>query len=218
MSTEQQECSLCQELNGKFPNRLSTYLGTQRANLIFASTADVVVVPSVGGLTDRHYMMVPRQHTPSVLTDRALCGQVDHHLGRFSAKWRENRPLLVFEHGSFVPLNEDARCGTSHGHLHFIPVSPSIGEAVLDSLPKGKPHPDPWSAVKSVCPREFVVAGLWQGGFVGASITTSGLRSQYLRRILADLLGLREWDWRRLVEPHPQWVAASQGLLQDAGI
>jgi len=125
---------------------------------------------------------------------------------------QEAANALVFEHGMADGENGGG-CGISHAHLHILGVPPHLELGLL-------PEPDDlftWTEIpESLClPRRQPDIGYLLVGYQGVfqSRPTPFVESQYLRRWIAALLGLDQWDWRTSGDSLP--LASQIAALQS---
>lgn len=165
-----------------------------------AANSDAVVVPSLGSIVPGWTLLVPRrQATNFAIIDEtarhALCG-----LRRYvEARLRAAFPGTVyeFEHG---PARHGGTlgCGVDQAHLHIVPLSLNLVEKVR-SIPGAvidipSDVSDGWTLAPNGVDYLFVRNTETKAGVI---VLPSTLRSQAIRRIIADGVGLSEtWDYR----------------------
>ncbi|HTZ73136.1 MAG TPA: HIT family protein [Candidatus Aquilonibacter sp.] len=190
------ECDFCNEFSGNSENTFGRiYDGRPESRVIF-QTPQMVVVPSLGQIVEGYLLLVPRSHfkaigdLPKAFLDEFAC--ISARVGEVLE--RAYGPYILFEHGT---RSENAGgCGIYHAHLHVAPIA-SI--------------PDPVSTLKAKFPyQEF--DDLREIGDRGTGLPsyllykdrtgrlylfdTGPLSSQYMRKLLADALNNKGWDWR----------------------
>lgn len=101
---------------------------------------------------------------------------------------------LFFEHGSRTPSS--GGCGISHAHLHAVPF-PGEKDPV-DELTREFPFEEVSALVDLKCvqpERSYLYYEAVRGNrYV---LYPPFVPSQYIRRLLAEALGIQEWDWRQ---------------------
>jgi hypothetical protein len=209
-SRQPSTCPVCEELRARQSSRLAQYIQSECiSNVILGITADLAVIPSVGALTPEHVLVVSRDHRLSILASEALRAQTEELLTRILNRLgRPGQVLFAFEHGARSELPEKRKCTTLHAHLHVIPLDPQPAEAVLLRVPySSHSKGDPWTFVKTLGEgEEFVCSFLWSDrGYTNCGGTQNYLPSQHLRRVVAESLGLNQWDWRKMPRPPAGW-------------
>ena len=127
---------------------------------------------------------------------------------------------IMFEHG--VTPGDGVACGIDHAHLHVLPVEEPSLSHVHDRVRRDYPQ----HATGTL--EELLTAHSGTGSYLlyGRHAPDMGIchsasiQSQYMRKIIAEELGLESWDWRALMgqdafratadlltELHPQLAA-----------
>jgi len=169
------------------------------------------IIPSVGPLVLGHALVVTRQHSSNVLATlnqmeidelRSIC---ERCLGWSASRIPEVR-LLCFEHGSRC-ASQKSLCSTNHGHLHLLPLQESEVAAVLNAM-GGRPFKiSNFQEIDNVLSplREYIAAFSLvpnQEAISGAVLDACDIPSQYLRKVVADQIGLDHWDWKLNLNAH----------------
>lgn len=207
MKTPNQYCSICDELNCSGATRLSNALGDGGiSNAVLLVSENFSVIPSVGPLVCGHSLVVTRRHTSNIIANlrqpeldelRCLCGQF---LQRLAAVTPSEIHVLCFEHGSRCE-SQNQLCSTSHGHLHLVPLREEQLTAVLAALYSPSLAFNNFEEVRDALTPlyEYIVAFSLRMGcsdMRGVVLNATNIPSQYVRRVIADQLGIACWDWK----------------------
>lgn len=148
---------------------------------------------SIGAFVKGWTLIVSREHRYNLCEDY-LCqdffGYLQEHVARVRKKLNWNSRIIVFEHGANSCDSETA-CGTSHAHLHVLPLEQSILEDITreKSWIKCK-----WGMVKDVVgEKEYLLyceeidKGMEAEVYIHIVATPE---SQYFRRVICNKLQL----------------------------
>jgi hypothetical protein len=119
----------------------------------------------------------------------AICGRVGKTLKD------KYGPYILFEHG--VRSEGVGGCGVYHAHLHAVPLPEALDPVGTLKLKF------PYAELKDLNEISKRSAGLssylfYQDLHAGLYLFDTGpLPSQYMRKLLADSLGIQDWDWRK---------------------
>lgn len=192
-------CCFCDELASGSNNDYARIFGGVHAHRIIANTSSLVLLPSLGPITEGHLLLLPKVHLNSFaeLEDELrieAIGAIDE-----VKEWLSDRlgPLVLFEHGTARGALTGA-CGITHAHIHFVPVGMTkISLPIAESLA--------WNRIDEL---DYLSAIRTNGGdetgylfFVNESgeryfSLTSSAPSQFMRRHVASALGSSSWNWR----------------------
>jgi len=231
MSTDEQRpdvCTFCAELLGLLEKsnygRLTGGVGTDR---ILWRGERFVLIPSLGPLHAGHLLLVPTQHVLSFanLSELALleAEELIASIGKFFNQQQD--VILAFEHGAMTLGDSEyekrlkrAKSGacTDHAHVHLLPgVS---AQQVVSTIDEMCPH-----KIKSEIthlqelPKEldpnmgYIIIS--DGGRQGWCLyQLEKVPRQFMRRVLASIIGLAEWDWY----DHPH-IEVVQRTVKDLG-
>jgi diadenosine tetraphosphate (Ap4A) HIT family hydrolase len=191
-------CDFCNEFSGKPANAFHRiYAGDPESRTLFQS-AEFAVIPSIGQIAEGYLLLLPRRHTKALgdLSARELdeLATISQSAGEILTK--EYGPYVLFEHGT--RSEGVGGCGIYHAHLHATPlvkVSDPVG-----TLRARFPYEE-MTNLREIGNRS---AGLPSYLFYQDSETrgylfnTGPLASQYVRKLLADAMGERVWNWREV--------------------
>jgi diadenosine tetraphosphate (Ap4A) HIT family hydrolase len=223
--SESPECPICLELLGDPRSRLAMALRNQDiVRAVGPATENFVAIPSLGPLTIGHTLLVPHQHTHSVLTyaHRAhLEGELNELLGTVCERITKVIPgqkYLLFEHCS---IHSDlSLCSTSHAHLHVVPLlSDKLAEVETQLRREAACIDTAELVLRCLDMDDFIYARVFNSPGVKSEafvMHALGRPSQYLRRILADVLGKMAWDWK--TSPTSQILSETMALFFSAEV
>lgn len=197
------QCSICDELEGSVPNRLSPLLSGS-PNAILHETETLALIPSVGPLVRGHCLIVPKAHSCNLILSVEPSRMHELHFMLNSVRrcfsGRGNpKHLFCFEHGKQTTEDGDTLCSTSHGHLHVLPLIQSQIGYVLERLSMSIPTRVPTNLfLKQIKEfQEYIAAFVWQDCPRSTGVMSAkGLPSQYLRKLIAEAVGIAQWDWK----------------------
>jgi len=190
-------CAFCDELQGGHENDFVKRYAGRLNSRVWLSAAHFVAMPSLGQLAAGHSLVIPRRHALSLghLDDSELfeLGKVKKLVA--TALEDEFAKPIWFEHGCVD--DSSGGCGVSHAHLHALPVNYDL--KVPDKLARlFKGH----RITGEGALRERISMGMpylfYGARDAGAEymFEVDCLPSQFLRRIIAEELGIDRWDWR----------------------
>ncbi|WP_020391211.1 hypothetical protein [Kribbella catacumbae] len=163
---------------------------------IVGRTADRVVLPTIGCLTEGYLLYMPQEHTLAFadLEAKALdsCSADIDELRR-SLNDRYG-PMIVAEHG---PRECDLGAGCcDHAHLHLIPV-PDPDLVVKQYVEVGGPRLAFDNLADCLASVEEAYVYVSPAPDVHYAWPAVGFPRQWVRRVCADIHGRpEEWDWR----------------------
>jgi diadenosine tetraphosphate (Ap4A) HIT family hydrolase len=189
-------CDFCDEFSGGFGNAFRERYGNSVQNREVISTEGLRVFASIGQIVEGYLLIAPKAHYTAL---DQMPSQLLQELSAIFASLKstvsaEFGPSLCFEHGAREPLN--GGCGIYHAHLHLVPFE--------------RAH-DPVAKLKTRFPYEQVCHFQDIAKVTGRSspyllyedtesnkyvFLADNLPSQYVRRLLAEVLGQTNWDWR----------------------
>ena len=208
-------CPFCQE----FLNRSNNVI---EKNRIIAETRTFLIFPTVGGFVDNYQLIVPRKHINCF-------GELTNN------EWQELNLIIdwqkwinkhyfgsstsMFEHGALLPNNESGK-SIVHAHLHIFPNNQTLFTALKKYKFTIQEIPDITNLAKICRINETYLYYRDIDGKDYVIIDESGLPSQFLRKVLADSLGLSTWNWREFpyidkLEESLQFYNANPWLTQQ---
>lgn len=195
-TTSTRHCDFCDEFSGGSNNAFRARYGYSLQDRGILATERVRVFPSIGQLVEGYLLIAPKEHYT------ALDEMPTQHLEEFSAVYRLVRlamskvygPSLCFEHGARAPGN--GGCGIYHAHLHVVPFS-DVRDPLAklrDRFPYEQVHQ--FQDIATVTSRSSPYLLYEDTGSNKYVFLVGNLPSQYMRRLLAEVLGQTNWDWR----------------------
>ncbi|MBZ5530639.1 MAG: hypothetical protein LAO20_04340 [Acidobacteriia bacterium] len=199
-------CSICDELIGTAPNRLSPLLSGS-VNAILHETETLALIPSVGALVIGHCLIVPKWHSCNVMLSLESSGMQElfsilASVQQLASDRLGVTGLFCFEHGKHNMDEGDVLCSTSHGHLHVLPLRKRQIDRVFERASMDLQSDLPLNLLREKVDKfdEYIAAFVWQRGRScqrTAVLNAKGLPSQYLRKVIAESVGVAEWNWKR---------------------
>lgn len=206
-STTDNECRICALMSGSIPKQ-----GYDQA---WAENDHHFAMASVGALVLGWSLVFPKVHALNLLknfTDPSFWRFVGSAHAAVEKRFGRS---VIFEHGCQYNGSVTG-CGTSHAHLHIVPLSAGLVEASKNYDPSLT-----WLSCKAKdIPRlvggdEYLfVADSYDGENTPGAVTLlSEGRSQYFRRVIANMLGRSsEYDYK--THPHADLATRSTFLLR----
>jgi hypothetical protein len=201
-------CPICAELSAESGTRLSMAVGDQEVrNAVLRDSPSFALIPSVGPLALGHSLLVTKAHQSTVFggLTAADYDQVQALFAVFSAKIVDrinpSLEILCFEHGAARSFPDRELCSTVHAHLHLVPladhlvarITKSVRGESLDSLSPLTLS----STIESLTEYLLVFRLSRRGEINGATIQdASELAPQFMRRLVADHIGNKNWNWK----------------------
>lgn len=173
-----------------------------------------VAIPSLGGLSLGHVLIVPKDHywrmadLPPGLEQEyaAFQSQVIRRLEQtFGA------PVHRFEHGSDAS-GLSTPCTIAHAHLHLLPAAVEVSQPLTQKYTWRSIDPQQLRAESKSGQYLFYRSPSGQAQIANGSTFTS----QYLRKVFAEALRVREWNWR--IDPRTETVEETYRRLDAVKI
>jgi ATP adenylyltransferase len=201
-------CSICAELNAEPAGRLSAALGDQSIqNAVLMDSSEFVLIPSVGPLRLGHSLLVTKSHISNLLGSMTSDSyqQVQAVFAEFKTKVVDQidsrLQILGFEHGAMNSFPDKELCSTVHAHVHLVPMFDNAVSRVINSV-----GGDPLDSLKPVALSpiigdfpEYLLVFRTSGNKEIDYLTirdASQLPSQFMRRLVGDELGIKNWNWK----------------------
>jgi diadenosine tetraphosphate (Ap4A) HIT family hydrolase len=190
-------CCFCDEiLSGVMPKEYCQAAG-RRCRVVHQERA-FVVFPSLSPLHVGHLLVVPRIHVRSFVQLSACDFGCSTQLIRNLSGVIEQRfgDALIWEHG--IAVDSSGGCGVSHAHIHILPLGAEKLERVLAGL-------DRYFSMAASVSLEKLKGQLnntntylfWQAGnHLGRVVVSDAIPSQFMRKLVAQVLESTEWDWK----------------------
>jgi diadenosine tetraphosphate (Ap4A) HIT family hydrolase len=194
-------CCLCEEIrSGEFPAQYrSVYSVESRMSRL---GGDFVALPTVSPLKSGHVLVLPDRHVGSLAdlpasTWHTLLESVRSTVTQLAETF--SAPFYFFEHGARIV---GTSCGIDHAHLHVLPLSAAMANAVRSRVQVDFPTCEQGTFIDilSLAARRIGQPYLLHG-FDLESIQIafdSGIPSQYMRQVIAQVQQTPKWDWKLL--------------------
>jgi diadenosine tetraphosphate (Ap4A) HIT family hydrolase len=194
--TVHNDCEFCDEFAGGAANSFAAYYAQELESRKIFEQDDFRVLPSLGQIMPGYLLVVPTRHFRAFadLTHEQLKA-AEALKTSLTGKLRSiYGDCLLFEHG--VRTSGSGGCGISHAHLHLVPFPDEKDpveelirafpfEEVSNLVELGRVQPGrSYLYYESVHSKKYVFYPPF-------------IPSQYVRRLLAEALGVGAWDWRQ---------------------
>lgn len=178
-----------------FVDRAGLYEGFTRDvldALVLAEADGYKLLLDIAPLVPHHVLLVPNQHVTSFAwierqAWQPLLSDVAETLREVS-----DLPIVVFEHG-VTAKGEPGDCCISHAHLHILPAGPL---PLLEAMHAWQLRPLGPGTDFQRAPYFYVRDAAGNEGF----FDPSGFHSQFLRRVVAELVHRTTWHWHDYVQ------------------
>lgn len=152
-----------------------------KCDTILWQSRDLLLVPTVGPLVVGHVMLIPKRHgTGSLSEPPGIQSHLRIALSRVLQICTElGQPALYGEHGEGELIGQPC---ISHTHIHILPGLSYLVEELASLLP-----PMPAGASTS-----YIIYGRED---LELQLDASSTKSQYLRRVIAQAIGVETWDY-----------------------
>jgi diadenosine tetraphosphate (Ap4A) HIT family hydrolase len=207
-SPQRAACDFCDERAGGHRNAYVDRYG-ESASRVILGTETFRIIPTLGQLAEGHLLVIPHDHVC------ALADLPPDGLGQLEDLCKNVRSILTsaygecifFEHG--IRNDASGGCGIDHAHMHAVPVAlraaPSgvrerfLGRAIRNLSQIKTEVPDSSYIFFEDClARRFV-------------FPVDCIPSQHMRKLIADSIGKKEWDWRECGQ-EPELLSTLQQL------
>lgn len=195
METQPSYCEFCDEFSGGTRNSFAERYRDDHVDRTVLETSGFRVVPSLGHIVQGYLLLIPRDHY-CALADlpaeslRELEQLKRTLVGSLRGKYGD---YVLFEHGART--ENSGGCGISHAHLHAVPLP--VEKDLLETLSASFRH----QQISGIPGLRSVPADhsyLYYEDALGDChvFYPAFLPSQYVRRLIAERLGVEHWDWR----------------------
>lgn len=199
-----ENCYFCFEFSLSIPGQLSFFQNCfPGIDRVLLETDHFVVVPTVGQIVEGYLIIVTKKHylsmghlPPSMYAElRWVSDQTSRVLqGVYGID------CIQFEHGPVGPSQSGGSC-VNHAHLHVVPIDLDASVDIIPHLALMETveiDEYPASAQRMLTRnKSYLYIKPSEGNTNGAILVdATGLPSQYMRRIIAKIVGKPdEWDW-----------------------
>lgn len=189
-------CDFCSEFAGDVHNSFHARYGADQPSRALFETQNFRAFPSIGQLVEGYTLIAPITHYSTIddLPPSLLAEFDDVYQSIKIAMSCVYGPSLCYEHGARGPSS--GGCGIYHAHLHIVPFGKH--QDPVNELKERFPHKrlhhfaDIRSATEGLSPYLFY-EDVESNRYL---FFIRDLSSQYMRRVLAEIIGHVEWDWR----------------------
>jgi diadenosine tetraphosphate (Ap4A) HIT family hydrolase len=190
------QCEFCDEFAGGRANSFAVRYANEIASRTILEQDGFRAMPSIGQIVPGYLLLVPNYHYRA-FADMSL-EELNAAEGLKTGLTEQMRSTygdcLFFEHGARTP--DSGGCGISHAHLHIVPF-PAEKDPVEELV-----RAFPVEEVSNLLDLKRIQPGksyLYYESVRGERYVfyPPFIPSQYIRRLLAEALGIQTWDWRR---------------------
>jgi len=189
-------CDFCNEFSGGMENTFARIYRRELISRSLYTSKQFVVMPSLGQIVEGYVLIVPVRHCMAIADMSTEGVQELGGLRDFvrDALSQTYGPSILFEHG--IRGTEAGGCGVEHAHLHAVPFD-STTEPIEELKAKHSFKPisglaQLHSEVSANSPYLYYEQTNGQAWVC----ETERIPSQYVRKLLAQLIGTEPWDWR----------------------
>jgi diadenosine tetraphosphate (Ap4A) HIT family hydrolase len=219
MSNAVKQCDdsqLCAELNGEMGDTAfrSIYEGKPKSRVV-AQSGNFALVVDIAPLRHGHMLLVPRDH---YINFGLIPEELEDELARFrkyclSLVSTHYGPVTVLEHGSSPDMIMSACISHAHWHLISLPGSP-VQIFERDGL-AGANVPS-WRNLSyfAKLDRPYIYYNFGSDHRVYSANLAK--RHQYLRIVMAEILGIPEPEWDWALSLHPEVLRATVRELTES--
>ncbi len=188
-------CEFCDEFQGGNANAYALRYRTTLPNRVIFGSDTFRIMPSIGQIAPGHLLIVPVEHV-CALADLP----VDLH-DVFGDLYRSAKFLLrsaygrhvLFEHGIRQPGS--GGCGIDHAHMHVIPVeADGVVEILRENHTGGEI--EEFFDINTAIRRDSSYLYFEDSRERKFAFAVGHIQSQYIRKLIVQLLGKTNWDWR----------------------
>jgi len=177
-------------------------------NRILYEDEDFVILPSVSPIVEKHLLLLPKKH---INTMKQLDNsEKERLLALINCTTQHfDEDYFIFEHGAF-PVNGNT-CGVDHAHIHILPVRKCISELIIAYIKKtyqAKFYMDFIFSLNDEKDKPYLLYGNSTHGIY--SCNNAVFPSQFIRKLLCENLGIKEWNWRTFTNEHYFNIAISE--------
>lgn len=157
------------------------------------------LVPSIAPLVEGHLLLLPQRHYRSLAASYAFGSEDFDQAFSFAHRYLALSYCqpIIFEHGSGVV--SDGASTVEYAHLHLLPVEPHYQQKLFSVIWNDLPLKYCRSLHRALGQlpndRAYLLCGNI-GQVVYSEVKT--LPSQYMRRVVAEVLKLDSWHWRKM--------------------
>jgi diadenosine tetraphosphate (Ap4A) HIT family hydrolase len=159
------------------------------------------IVPGESPIAKKHHLLIlPKRH---INTMKQLEDDEKRQLFVLTRKITQllGDDHFIFEHGAF-PVNGNT-CGVDHAHIHILTVEKNISKNVIGSINKDYASKFYMDFVLSLNEEKDMPYLSYGNDIHGMYVCNNAVfKSQFIRELLCNNLGIKEWNWRSLTNKH----------------
>ena len=199
-------CDFCDERLGK--NTIYNKIYGIKNRTVF-ETENYWVFPSIGQIREGHLLIATKKHVNSIgHLNKPLTDELNNLILMLHDFYEKmyGLDMMCFEHGVLNDDGNQGGCGIYHMHLHLLPIKDDEFFSVLERLKNEEINivtQTEGIEETHTCVRlqqtYVYVAYMDKEGNQNAFIITrksNAFESQYMRKVVSNVLGNNEWDWR----------------------
>ena len=200
-------CDFCLEIQNHPGHSFEKIYKNKIKSRIVADYDDFVVMPTLGQLTFKSVLVLPKLHIEkmSSLPDKKI-EKLNNIINILIRNNYKDEKTILFEHGA--TCQSGGGCGIYHAHIHLVPTTKNV--TINEMLPINT-NQEIYSSQSNFF--ETLKNLKYQSEYLILSDTFNQVRyvktnsvkqyqSQFFRRQLVNTLKInREWDWRKYNRP-----------------
>ena len=194
------DCCFCNEMkSGLMPEQFIMKSGLH--NRIVMQDPNWITVIDISPLALGHMLLLPRGHVTSLaqLSPSLFKSFLEYKRLAVSMAQQQFGNLICWEHG--VGEGQEGGCGVTHAHLHILPQSQAVvkklNEWLYQHLPDVNAIRDANSLCDIVSPCDSYL--YWEIRAKAPAVSLiNNLPSQFMRKLVAEISGVAQWDWKDL--------------------
>lgn len=212
-------CDFCDEKEGV--KTVFNEIYDIKDRLVF-ETESFRLFPCMGCLREGHLLIASKKHYNAIgALDSEVMIELQGLVQKVVAfnKTEFKSETVVFEHGVTDDSGKTGGCGISHMHLHLLPMSKEEFDSVSEIIKKTKQNTvrqiKNLREVKKHYENQKTYIILSFLDSIDKKITDNSylitsdknhFESQYMRKVVSEVLKKREWDWRKIKNPEPEFI------------
>jgi diadenosine tetraphosphate (Ap4A) HIT family hydrolase len=190
------ECDFCNEFSDGVENTFDRIYGPDLKSRALFRSEEFVLVPSLGQIAEGHLLLLPTKHWT------ALGDLPEPLLGEFRGLSKSVTTILSEEYGSGITFEHGVRaggtggCGIYHAHLHAVPISEALDPVDFLKSKFSYKRIEDLIEIKKLSEGKSEYLFYQDSRSRAYLFDVPNLASQYMRRVLAEVLATHDWDWR----------------------
>lgn len=212
-------CDFCDEKEGV--KTVFNEIYDIKDRLIF-ETESFRLFPCMGCLREGHLLIASKKHYNAIgaLDSKVMIELqvlIQKVVDFYRTKYKSE--TVIFEHGVTDDSGKTGGCGISHMHLHLLPMSreefDSVSEIVNNSKKNTVRQIETLREVQKLYENQktYILLSFLDSKDKkiphNSCLITSDINhfeSQYMRKIVSEVIKKREWDWKKIKNPEPEFI------------